>query len=512
MRSSGLRGLGLIAGAGLGLAFAVLDGACTANVFACGSSDDCQDGGTPGTCEPTGFCSFPDMQCDSGSRYGDHAGDGLAGECVPSAGTSGVSVGDDATQVGSLEDDTSLDDSSTGMITTISTTMPVEGSTTDEPPVTCGDGKLDPDEACDDANDIDGDGCNDCQLGGEIIWSLVEDGGQDLADGAAAIAIGAGDELFVSAWFTTDTTPVLAARRLTLAGEVEWTTPIEGPNPWDSIFAWGLDIDEGNNPAIAADGNASTGGEWVVAQLTSNGEIDWQTIEPGEAFGLAIGLDVWVCGRTSAGLGRIVSYGADGTEVERLEGTVGHPMDGFAWDIAVDDGTLVLSGSIDTVPEYSYVSRIMPSGAVIDEITLDVAYDEALALAVGLDDIWVVGHSVALTGWMASMSPSLAAIDGPVEVTDPATSPGNLHGVAIGPAGEVVVVGWVTGRGDMVDGLVQKYTAGGELVWERTYDNDIAKPHSLRDAVVASDGTIVVVGHSGGLNAMGDAWMMRLTP
>ena len=35
-----------------------------------------------GTCEPNGFCSFPDTDCPSGSRYGEHAGAGLANTCV----------------------------------------------------------------------------------------------------------------------------------------------------------------------------------------------------------------------------------------------------------------------------------------------------------------------------------------------------------------------------------------------------------------------------------------------
>lgn len=49
---------------------------------ACVSSDDA------GTCEASGFCSFPDGDCGTGRRYGDFAGDGLAGLCVGEGGSS----------------------------------------------------------------------------------------------------------------------------------------------------------------------------------------------------------------------------------------------------------------------------------------------------------------------------------------------------------------------------------------------------------------------------------------
>lgn len=50
--------------------------------FHCDSSEQCRTSGTIGTCETTGFCSFPDATCESGARYtGEGAGD-LSGACV----------------------------------------------------------------------------------------------------------------------------------------------------------------------------------------------------------------------------------------------------------------------------------------------------------------------------------------------------------------------------------------------------------------------------------------------
>lgn len=50
-------------------------------VFHCASTQQCRAGAITGTCETSGFCSFPDGSCSSGSRYADSAG-AMASECV----------------------------------------------------------------------------------------------------------------------------------------------------------------------------------------------------------------------------------------------------------------------------------------------------------------------------------------------------------------------------------------------------------------------------------------------
>ncbi len=65
-------------------------GACAPDAFFCAEDGQCLQSGVQGTCEPSGVCSFPDDDCDSGRRFGEFAG-ALANSCVPvqSAGTSG---------------------------------------------------------------------------------------------------------------------------------------------------------------------------------------------------------------------------------------------------------------------------------------------------------------------------------------------------------------------------------------------------------------------------------------
>lgn len=64
---------------------------CSPGAFTCEDASECIDGAVPGACQPDGFCSFPDGDCESGQRYGAHSG-ALSRDCVPpSGGTDGGS-------------------------------------------------------------------------------------------------------------------------------------------------------------------------------------------------------------------------------------------------------------------------------------------------------------------------------------------------------------------------------------------------------------------------------------
>ncbi len=94
--------------------------ACGTGAFACTDDSECEPG-IGGRCEPSGFCSFPDDACDSGYRYGDHASDELARQCVdPVAMAATDSTGPGTSEDGSgstTADPTTtipIDDGSTG--------------------------------------------------------------------------------------------------------------------------------------------------------------------------------------------------------------------------------------------------------------------------------------------------------------------------------------------------------------------------------------------------------------
>ncbi|MCA9711174.1 MAG: LamG domain-containing protein [Myxococcales bacterium] len=56
-------------------------GCSPGQTFACVDDQQCAGGAAPGICH-AGWCGFEDPGCASGYRYGEHAGDGLAGACV----------------------------------------------------------------------------------------------------------------------------------------------------------------------------------------------------------------------------------------------------------------------------------------------------------------------------------------------------------------------------------------------------------------------------------------------
>lgn|GEM_PF-1372313 len=133
------------------LALASLSSCVRFDVFACSDSDDCVLNGLPGTCENTGYCSFPDLECAEGSRYSEHAPDGLAGQCVDPA-SSGSGSG------GETEDSATSGSGETGNETGDASTGGVQGCIDED-----GDGAgVGPDcaaEDCDDDNPATFDGC-----------------------------------------------------------------------------------------------------------------------------------------------------------------------------------------------------------------------------------------------------------------------------------------------------------------------------------------------------------------
>lgn len=123
----------------LALSSAVAATSCGADLFACSDDDDCAADGSQGICAAAGACAFPDDECPSGHRYGDHAG-GLSGECVPP--TDDTTGADDSGTPTTADPDTSPSTLDATASDPDTTTTPADTSTTDDPtaPVTITDG------------------------------------------------------------------------------------------------------------------------------------------------------------------------------------------------------------------------------------------------------------------------------------------------------------------------------------------------------------------------------------
>lgn len=149
------------------VAVLVVSSACGSSLFVCSSSDECAGAGADGVCEAEGWCSFPDVGCPSGRRFGDLAGDGLAGACVPDAD---ATTGPDATTQSDTVTSTVSSATSDPTIATLeggieTSTEESSGSETEDEPGVCGDGTIDRGEGCDQGTDNGNGGiCRaDCQ-------------------------------------------------------------------------------------------------------------------------------------------------------------------------------------------------------------------------------------------------------------------------------------------------------------------------------------------------------------
>jgi hypothetical protein len=97
--------------------------ACSESAFVCLADEQCSGDAHSGVCQPNGYCSFPDEDCASGQRYGQHAGKGLAGSCVSEA--------DDADD--DAADSTTTSSSTSSSSTSGSTSMGTSSAVTSSP-------------------------------------------------------------------------------------------------------------------------------------------------------------------------------------------------------------------------------------------------------------------------------------------------------------------------------------------------------------------------------------------
>ncbi len=112
----------------LGLGIVVGLGCKVESVFTCLADEDCiAEGGDGGVCELNNLCTFPDLACASGKRWHDRAAE-LAGQCYA------PEVAGTETDAGSGEGSGSGSTGGSGPAS--STTLPADGSSSGEPPMT----------------------------------------------------------------------------------------------------------------------------------------------------------------------------------------------------------------------------------------------------------------------------------------------------------------------------------------------------------------------------------------
>ncbi len=153
--------------------------------FRCEVDDNCAEELGNGICEPSGYCSFDDPECDSGRRYGKYAAQELAGVCVSadasaSSSTTGAPPPMSSTSADPLDttdtgpEGTTVDlDGTTTQVGESSSDGPGESSTGPPPLEVCdgidndGDGLIDEyssaNESC--------EGCVLSEVEGQPLWA-----------------------------------------------------------------------------------------------------------------------------------------------------------------------------------------------------------------------------------------------------------------------------------------------------------------------------------------------------
>lgn len=503
--------------------------------FECIDDPACREGGIQGTCERSGYCSFPDDGCESGARYSRFAPAALATECTDVPGTTGPTTGFGATT------DADASEGSDGA-------PPVDAG----PPavrapheVTCGDGLTEAPELCDDGNLQDADGCNhDCVPSGTPLWTIVENGqvgGDDIAYAVALMPDGdivatgrtAGDsgDVWMSRYDPDDGTKRRAWQYSTAladegrsisvdAGSVIYiagTTATEAALQnqflrayYDDLLDGGLP--EGNvellwNRTISSPMAADDRGRAVALRPShdqivlagSYGHVEAPTHPDAHARGFPPdGTNAtWTCSAGIDALGNEAWAAAVTVEGRTfLGGTVRTAMnngrtDAWLGEIDLADGT----GTVG----FAWTARVgeLATNEVIDALALHP--DGALVAAGHVDNhgfwsIWTF-DGVELTRTVAD---------------DPEAS--EIRGVAVDGTGAIVTVGQHASAAGMLDIEVVKYDPGGDVLWSDVHDGEAHADDRAHAVVIADDGSIVVAGQARAPASDSDIWLRKYAP
>ena len=146
---------------------------------------------------------------------------------------------------------------------------------TGQPPSLCPNGVVDPGEACDDGNRVDGDGCNhDCVVSGTRLWSVVTDD----ENCAGFVADAAGHLYLLSTGVYDEAAAGLISRFEPTTGAVVWRQEIAPPVPGAETYSiFGLRLAPGF--ATLGTTSAQSYGSWREVR-DEQGELVFSVVDP----------------------------------------------------------------------------------------------------------------------------------------------------------------------------------------------------------------------------------------
>jgi cysteine-rich repeat protein len=397
-------------------------------------------------------------------------------------------------------DTTGSESTTTEMLDESSSSTSAGGSSTGGP--ICGDGALDPDEACDDGNEVDGDGCNrDCIVSGTLLWTVTHDGPANTNDRAAAVAI------------ADNGTIVAAGMQWADAAEDVWMARYygDGVQIWTSDDGDGLGsaakvaIDDAGDIVVCGAGTFAATSAWV-RKYDGNGTRAWEVIRPNQGDGvdcraLAITDDdaVIVGGREYVGvyqgwIARIEADGSEGWSELVLYSQYAWPDDLI---VTVDGGVLAAGHEYDGVGgNTNWLARweVDAPGTTWDQ---HIATEQHMSIFADdpSDAILLIRRAIWSDAvdwaWHDADGAARPGLDYPVEPES------MLIDAAFDGAGNTAIVGWIPKAADF-DAWLGKYAPDGTLLWSAIHDAGgplTDTPNDTYTAVaIGPDDAIVVVG------------------
>lgn len=482
-------------------------------------------GGVVGTCEPPGFCAFPDPECESELRYGSEAPADIAGACVPPPeGTDGTGSGDSTALTGG---------STAPSSSTASTTNPsgdsTGTSTGPDPPPVCGNGEVEAGEACDDGNAQQGDGCNpDCVLSGEIIWSVVHDiAGED--DIPWAVDLIDQDVLVLTGKQREDGNDDILVQAYGTDGRHLWTTALDRSGPGEegrgvavghgAIWVAGriqVELNDPDNPF----GNRSWLGRF---DLDGNLEIE-QTAESGHARDVAITEEGVVVVGVMGGSQTATAYARFFDLQAEISDTISSDPSSQANAVAVDGTSLAVAGLRGA--NINGDAQMVLEGVTPTEFTTLYTVTSPFGFSEGQAVVWEPSGDLYVGGWrqVDEINGSWSARDTWVgriapdgEVSwfdeyagDDVTASDEVEALALAPNGDLVAVGFAVSLVGY-DLWIRRFGPSGEVRWTRSYDLGGGRDTG-RGVVIGDAGEIYVVAEAESATGDFDIWVGQLTP
>jgi cysteine-rich repeat protein len=328
----------------------------------------------------------------------------------------------------------------------------------------CGNGMVEGDEACDDGNDVNGDGCNvDCRASQEVLWADAIDGGvgDDCAEGVETDA----DGNIVAVGFVTvegGFSDIWVHKRNGDGGEL-WTQTSNGPASGDDR-ARGLAIDESGAIVVTGyvQGPPEEGTNLWIRMYYGDGSLVWTQVVDGTGFDDG-GFDVLAL--PGGGFVVVGEIGKEGNDTD-------------AWIRRIDGGgeevwTVTHAGDAGTFDSARGVARLA-SGAIV---------------VAG----WQTTMAAGREAWVRALDESGAELW--TSTHNAGSSSGNqANAVDVAPDGTVVVTGSQREGQASTDIWTQAYAGDGSESWGDVFMSLDDQPDTGRGVATGSDGTAAVVG------------------